>query len=304
MPKQAFIDKNLSDQKLALIVLANEIIDDYRAQGFVLTLRQLYYQFVARDLIENTVRSYKRLGDAINDGRLCGFIDWEAIEDRTRALSQWAHEEDPKSAIQRCRDGYDIDRWTNQDYRVEVWIEKEALAGVIEGICGRLDVPFFACRGYVSQSEQWRAGLRIHQRMLHHKQQTVIIHLGDHDPSGIDMTRDNDERLDMFAYLPTDESPIVQRIALNWDQIEEFEPPPNPAKTTDSRYAKYVREFGNESWELDALEPRTLTRLIEEEVDQWRDMGAWEERERQVQADRSKLLDIILELEDDDDSDD
>ena len=68
---------------LAIIDQANEIIDEYQADGYDLTLRQLYYQFVARNLIPNSQSEYNKLGTAINNGRLAGLIDWDAIKDRT-----------------------------------------------------------------------------------------------------------------------------------------------------------------------------------------------------------------------------
>lgn len=141
-------------------------------------------------------------------------------------------------------------------------MEKEALVSVLERACGPLDVPYFACKGYVSQSAMWRAAIRISDK-LKAKQCTtaVILYLGDHDPSGIDMSRDIQERLDIFGI-----SVSVRRIALNLDQIEQYNPPANPAKVTDSRCASYIAEYGDESWELDALDPRTINELISREI--------------------------------------
>lgn len=290
--KEAFINKRFRNQSLAIIQVANQIIEEYREQGFILTLRQLYYQFVARDYIENSQRSYKRLGSVINDGRLAGYIDWEAIEDRTRNLdSQW-HFASPLDAIEQIRRQYVIDMWDNQEYRVEVWIEKEALAGVISGVCKKLDVPFLACRGYMSQSEAYVAGCRARDNYDESNQQTIIIHLGDHDPSGIDMTRDNDDRLRMFAGYGSDT--VVQRIALNMDQVDHFSPPSNPAKLTDSRSKDYIRQYGNKSWELDALDPKVLVELIKRQVWEYRDDDLWAEKEAQL-AEEHVVLDGIIE---------
>lgn len=287
--KEAFITKNFRDRSLAIIHIANEIIEEYREQGFILTLRQLYYQFVARDYIENTMRSYKNLASIINNGRLAGYIDWEAIEDRTRNLEKNLHLAGPREAIELIRDQYGIDMWENQDRRVEVWIEKEALVGVIEGVCRELDVPYFACRGYVSQSEQWRAYKRFESQ-----QPTTIIHLGDHDPSGIDMTRDNQDRLNTFHgdYGITD----VRRIALNMDQVDLYSPPPNPAKLSDSRAREYIARYGDESWELDALNPKVLISLVRNTVDEYRDIELWNEKEMQLKEEIETLDTIIEEL--------
>ena len=287
--KQAFIEKKFQPRSLEIIAQANDIIADYTAQGFQLTLRQIYYQFVARGLLPNTERSYKSLGKIINDGRLAGYIDWDAIEDRTRSLETNLRLRNPKHGIQIIRDQYGIDMWENQERRVEVWIEKEALAGVIAGVCGELDVPYFACRGYVSQSEEWRA-YRRHKR----QQKTVVLHLGDHDPSGIDMTRDNQDRLDLFHFGRETE---VRRIALNMDQINEYDPPPNPAKVTDARFRNYQLEYGDESWELDALEPQVLVDLIREMIGEYVDDDAWAERQEQLETDLATLDQFLEELD-------
>lgn len=295
--KQTFIEKNFKQASMDIIYAANEIIDEYRAQGFVLTLRQLYYQFVARALLPNTQQSYKRLGSIINDARLAGLVDWHSIEDRTRNLKSNYHYTGPRQAVQDALDTFEIDMWSNQPERVEVWIEKEALAGVIEGVCNELDVPFFACRGYVSQSEQWRAYVRARHYELNRKQTTVILHFGDHDPSGIDMTRDNQDRLNLFMGW---EAVKVERLALNWDQIEEYSPPPNYAKVTDSRYAGYADAYGDESWELDALEPSVLTNLIHQHVRQHRDPALWSDKEEERENHKFQLQDIIDGLGEDD----
>lgn len=284
--REFFINKRFQAKSLAIIDAANIIIDEYRQQGYALTLRQLYYQFVARDLIPNTMRSYKSLGGIINDGRLAGLIDWDAIEDRTRNVSSAPHWDSPAEIIEGAASQYRRDLWADQERRVEVWIEKEALTGVIARTCRDLDVPYFACRGYVSQSEQWRA----YHRSLDHP--LTVLHLGDHDPSGIDMTRDNDDRLnDVFGG-----DVIIRRIALNMDQVEEYNPPPNPAKMTDSRFRDYVLQYGQESWELDALEPSVINELIETHVAEWRDDELFNAALERQENERAKLYDIVETL--------
>lgn len=288
-----FVHKNFQEKTLHIIYQANEIIEAYLAQGFVLTLRQLYYQFVARDLLPNTAQSYNRLGSIINDARLAGLVDWEAIEDRTRNLVKNWHARSPKQAIEAIRKSYGIDMWENQPCRVEVWIEKEALSGVIANVCDELDVPYFACRGYVSQSEAWRAYRRFDGRPV--TQETIILHLGDHDPSGIDMTRDNRDRQSVFFGLPG--AIEVRRIALNLEQVEEYDPPPNYAKQTDSRWQEYFDNYGDESWELDALEPAVMVQLIRDHVNGIMDSELWDEKLSQLDQELETLDDIIVELE-------
>jgi hypothetical protein len=284
-----------------MIAQAEKIVSDYTSQGYDLTLRQLYYQFVARDLVPNTMQSYKRLGDVVSDARLAGLIDWKAIEDRTRNVKVSSHWNSPGDILHAVAGQYAIDRWKDQAEYIEVWVEKEALMGVVERPCKELDVPRFACRGYVSQSEMWAAEERIREACLcgYRKRRATIIHLGDHDPSGVDMTRDIRDRLNLFAQggeNPDDGStyqmdfPInIERIALNMDQVEQYSPPPNPAKITDSRAADYIERFGPESWELDALEPSVLDALIRDAILAHLDLAKWEARKEQERIERDLL---------------
>lgn len=153
MPLVCYVEKRFNPATLDVIARANEIIAEYAEQGFALTLRQLYYQFVARALLRNKQTEYKRLGSIVNDARLAGLIDWDHIQDRTRNLLSNSHWTDPAEIIDSAARSFEVDKWTGQEWRPEVWIEKDALLGVIEGVCVELDVPFFSCRGYTSQSE-------------------------------------------------------------------------------------------------------------------------------------------------------
>jgi hypothetical protein len=267
MAKICYTPKVFTPAHLQVIQRANDICADYRARGFDLTLRQVYYQFVARGWLANKDTEYKRLGSIISEARLAGLLDWNYITDRTRNLRALGHWFSPSDIVRSAATSYHKDLWTDQPGRVEVWIEKDALVGVISGPCNELDVPHFSCRGYTSQSEMWSAARRIgrHQR---DGQPTRIIHLGDHDPSGKDMTRDIADRLHLFlegdGHDP--EQLIVERIALNWPQIQQYNPPPNPAKITDSRATAYIAEFGDDSWELDALDPDVISDLVREAI--------------------------------------
>lgn len=282
MPKFQYVNIKFQSKSLDLIELVNSVIDEYAAQGYELTLRQVYYQLVARGYIPNNERSYKNLGNLINDGRLAGLIDWYAIVDRTRNIKRNVHWEDPQSVIESAKYSYMLDRWQHQPNYVEVWVEKDALIGIVSQICRKLDVPHFSCRGYTSQSEMWAAA----QRFINqdHRESRTIIHLGDHDPSGIDMTRDIRERLALFG-ADVD----VKRVALTMEQIERFSPPPNPTKLTDARASGYISEYGHECWELDALEPKIITSLIRNEVTALMDSDLFEEVERKEQTDKLNI---------------
>lgn len=286
-------DFNFREDTLEIIKTSNQIIEDYQRRGYDLTLRQLYYQFIGRDLMPNTEASYNRLGKIINNGRLAGLVSWSAITDRTRSLrglKTFAH---PNQAILEAHDAYRRDLWADQQWRPEVWVEKEALSGVIGQACNKLRVSFFACKGYNSQSEQWRAGQRF-ANYVTKGQRPIVFHLGDHDPSGLDMTRDNRERLEIFSGVPV----IIQRLALNYDQIEELKPPPNPAKSTDSRFEAYRKKFGDHSWELDALDIDYIAKLIESNVKIVRDESIWDQSLLQEMDEKTHMLDVANLLDD------
>lgn len=288
---------------LRLIAQANAICEEYAVQGFDLTLRQLYYQFVARGLLENKIQNYKRLGNIINDARMAGLVDWDYIADRTRNLRGLPHWADPQNFLDEMVEQFRHDKWKDQPTRIEVWVEKDALIGVLQAACNPEDVPFFSCRGYPSVSEIWEAAQR-YRRYIDAGQRVVILHLGDHDPSGVDMTRDIDERL--WLIIATDlmrESGMsreeatdaatnaltINRIALNMNQIQRYNPPPNPAKFKDPRSKGYVRLHGHESWELDALPPDVLVNLIRTNIRRLRDDDAWRVSRRAEFSDK-KLL--------------
>lgn len=286
MPLIAYRPPAFKPDTLAVIEQAVEICADYRRQGYDLTLRQLYYQFVSRDLIPNNDRSYKRLGSIVSDGRLAGLIDWDYIVDRGRNLYGTPHRDDPGQTIRIASYTHRLDKWEGQPNRVEVWVEKEALASVISRAASSRDVDYLACKGYMSQSEMWAAG----QRYLGYAragQSVTVLHLGDHDPSGIDMTRDICDRLGEFTRGEVDLT--VRRIALTRAQVDQYQPPPNPAKITDSRAVDYVRRHGDESWELDALAPPVLVALINQHIDGLNDSAHYARRSSLEQEHRDLL---------------
>ena len=289
MPKIEYVPKNFSADRLQMIEKVNKVVAEYQKQGYSLTLRQVYYQMVARDIIPNNMRSYKNLGNLINDARLAGLIDWLAIEDRTRNLRGNSHWTEPGKVIESAAYSYRRDHWEGQPNYVEVWVEKDALIGIVGQICEKLDVNHFSCRGYVSQSEMWAAARRLRRRQ-DAGQHVVLLHLGDHDPSGKDMSRDIQERLVTFETYDV----TFKRLALNMDQVELYNPPPNPAKLSDSRASGYIEEYGDECWELDALEPKVISDLINKNVKKYRDdtlYNAVVERE----AEERRQLDDLAE---------
>lgn len=124
MPKIQYKEINFRGKSLELINLVNQVINEYKNQGYELTLRQTYYQLVARGYIPNNERSYKNIGNLINDGRLAGLIDWYSIVDRTRNLRGNSHWDKPEDVIASARYSYLLNKWDGQPNYVEVWVER------------------------------------------------------------------------------------------------------------------------------------------------------------------------------------
>jgi hypothetical protein len=283
--KKKYRDLNLGRAKLEILAKANDIIQEYQELPLLLTLRQLYYQFVSRDWLPNTINSYKNLGNAVADGRIAGLVDWAAIEDRTRETISPNHWDNPSAILYSAAYSFKLDKWKGQPWAPEVWIEKEALAGVVAAACEDLDVPFCACRGYGSHPMLHEASRRF-KDYLDDGREPIIFYLGDHDPSGLAIPRFIEEYMSLFC----GQSIQVSSIALTMDQVQDLKPPPNPAKKTDPRFKAYKEAWGDESWELDALPPAYLRDLVKEHVeDACEDTYLYQERVEEELAGTRKL---------------
>lgn len=264
--KQQFDDKlRLSKANKIMLEVINDILEEYKNDGYILTLRQLYYQLVSKDIIPNNDREYAKLSNILKKGRMAGIVDWSAIEDRVRVpkLPYWVH--GVKDAIKDTIEQYRINRMKGQERRIEIWVEKDALSNVLYRVSSKYHIRLMVNRGYSSVSAMYDAYQRLETG-------DVILYFGDHDPSGMDMIRDVKERLGEFG-LDID----VRPIALTMEQIRTFNPPPNPAKITDPRAKWYINEYGKTSWELDALPPKELIRLAEEAVEEIIDLDLYRE---------------------------
>jgi len=278
---ECFRHRRFREASLCLITLLSLIASDYAAVGMKLTVRQLFYLCVVRVLIENTEREYQKIIRLLTDAREAGLFDWDAIEDRGREVVMRPCWRAPAEILEAAASSYHEDRWASQDTRVIVVLEKAALAGILEPVCARLDTPFLAAKGYSSTTIFYDIAKEWITLALEENKKVVVLHLGDHDPSGLDMTRDLRARLSLYSRATVD----VRRVALNMDQVEALQPPPNPAKETDRRYQTYRREYGDKCWELDALPPEELARLTREAIEEH---IRWAPMVREYGGDREK----------------
>lgn len=259
--KQAFRSVNFRADSLAMIDLCNRIVEGYQAQGYRLSLRQLYYQLVTRNAIPNQERAYKNLGRLLSEGRLAGLIDWDAIEDRVRIPQRPNEFKDLHDLVEVALRSYRLPRWEGQDNYVELWVEKDALSGVLAPLAREYHITLMINRGYSSQSAMYEAAQRFWEAQAEGRA-CHLIYLGDMDPSGEDMVRDVRDRLDTFGC-----SVIVDKVAITTPQVRRYNPPPNPAKMSDSRARGYVAEHGLSAWEVDALPPDVLQTVIRRAVE-------------------------------------
>jgi hypothetical protein len=282
--KQAFKEVNFRQASLALIGNCESIITNYQRQGLRLTLRQLYYQLVTRNLVKNEEKSYKNLSKIVSDGRLAGMLDWDAIEDRGRRPRNPPEFGSLKDLVEAAIASYRLPRWEGQQYYCELWVEKDALAGVLEPLARRFHVTLMVNKGYSSQSAMYEAANRFIENSLDGVRNCKLFYLGDHDPSGEDMVRDIRDRLNMF-----NADVQVEKIGLTMAQIQQYNPPPNPAKITDPRAEAYIARHGNQSWEVDALDPATLARLVTESFEEVIDQDMMDEVVVRENKDKEKL---------------
>lgn len=284
---ERFRDTKFRADSRAKIAKMVEIIEEYQRQNLRLTARQLYYQFVSRDLIPNAPAEYKKLTALLTDARYAGLVDWHAIEDRGRVPERAVDWPNIAALVESALYSYRLPRWEGQDTYVELWVEKQALAGILWPLAHEFHVTLMVNKGYSSASAMYEAA----QRICAAGCSSIVLYLGDHDPSGEDMVRDIETRLREFG-ADVD----VRKIALTMAQIETYNPPPNPAKMTDSRAAGYCAKFGNESWEVDALRPDVLTRLIRTEFNNLIDVKILDKVKARENHDKVSLRKLVKNI--------
>lgn len=346
--------RHWTGEKEEIINRIISIVNEFSEEGYTLTLRQLHYQMVKNNWIVNHISAYQKLSGILDDCRYGGIIDWDAIEDRGRVPFIPYSINNPKEALQDTINQYRIDRQDNQKVCVEVWTEKDALSGILRRITTEYHVRLVVNKGYTSSSAIYTAYERIVENILKGKT-FVILYLGDHDPSGLDMIRDIQERLILFltkgdqlfedtslekdlekwwenntpwgevtsymsrrainalnkgenypdyaieefyaakrrVYIEQKELFQVIPIGLTQEQIKKHKLPPNPTKLTDSRSDSYIKEFGKICWEVDALNPKTLTEIVQRNIQVHVDMNLFHENVAREKKDIKELTKIL-----------
>jgi len=297
VPKQISIsykDPDTSERKkvildgIALLKSISNTIKSYGELNLKLTNREIYYQLVKENAIPNVIEVYKRMCVFLTNARYGGYLNWDAIEDRSRNAEKHSEWGSVKDLISSAVYSYRLPRWKDQEYYIEMYCEKEAGEGKLKPVADKYHIHFGANKGYSSASMMYQMGQRIKEQLQNHKK-VIILYFGDHDPSGLDMIRDIRDRITEFVQndvnLEEHHFEVVP-VALSKKQIIQYKCPPNPAKITDPRAKWYIKEHGKVSWELDALAPDVLIKLAEKSILDYIDLdkyNSWIELEKEQQ---------------------
>lgn len=287
MAKEKYIKHGFKKETMEFLNKVIPIIDEYQHKGYDLSLRQIYYQCVARGIFENVHNNYKKLSRDLSNARLAGMVDWNSITDRTRSVRGGGGCITPAERIEMAAMVHSCNVWETQPCYLECWVEKDALVDVVGRGCRKTRAVYGVCRGYNSQSFIYEAAERIKRRGA--DKEKIVLYLGDLDPSGTDMTRDVQKRLDRFKT-----GAKVERIALSMEQVQQYNPPPCPAKETDTRVERYKQQYGELAWELDALKPEVIEELIDTNVKRYLDLSKFAsilEREQEERAELRRVAD-------------
>ncbi len=259
---------------LALIDVARQIL----AEHHPMTVRQVYYQLVARQLITNKRSQYQAVSKALVAARQEGLISWDWIEDRLRrprGVAMWSDLNDFASG---AASSFRLDVWEEQPLYLECWLEKDALSGIFEDVLRTYGVTLNVGRGY----DGWDS---IHNASKRLSAGDTVLYFGDFDPSGEDMARSLRDRMAFF-----DCRPEIIKCALTPEDIERYALPPDFAKTTDSRCAAFVAKHGDVSVELDALPGDVLKDRLVHEVEKRMDLVALARVRAFERSERARLV--------------
>jgi len=291
--RERFTTKKFSPDSMKLIEWANHELEVYSKEGYRVSLRQLYYRGVSQNLYQNTIESYTKLGRLVSEARLAGYLDWDHVEDRGRRPVTPKLWESPHHIIRAATETFKIDKWETQKNHVIVMVEKQAMEGIFIPVCEEFDVEFHTNKGYSSSSALYEAGKAIQEKVAIHKKDVTVIYAGDHDPSGVEMSQDILERLQLFSQCDI----TVMRVALNMAQVKRYNPPPQFSKEKDSRTPAYIERFGtDECWELDALSPSVLAGVVRAAITSLIDPVAWAKAKAKEDAMKDQLQDIVDSL--------
>lgn len=291
--KERFIEKAFNKDTMVLIEWAGKELEKYAKEGYSASLRQLYYRGVAQNLYKNCQDSYNKLGRVVSDARLAGWIDWDHIEDRGRRAINPNLWESPKDILVGAHQSFQTDLWKDQPNHVIVMVEKQAMEGVFVPVCSEYRVKFCVNKGYSSSSALYEIGKHIQTTVRTKHKNVIVIYAGDFDPSGLHMASDVHDRLQLFSQCEI----TTLRVALTQKQIGRYNPPPQFAKESDSRYEQFVQQHGEHCYEMDSLDPLVLAGVIKAAISAQIDQRKWTLAKLKEAEMKDHLQDVIDSFE-------
>ncbi len=248
-----------------------------------MTVRQVFYRLVSNGVIGKTEGEYKStVVRLLTRMRLSGEIPFSWIADNTRWMRKPRTWSSLESMLARTAEAYRRDVWDNQDVYVEVWTEKDAIAGILSEVTMAWDVPLMVVRGFSSITFLHSAA----QSIAATGKPAYLYYFGDYDPSGLVIPQKVEQRLREFA--PYADIEFV-RVAVNEEQIAEMKLPTRPTKKTDSRSKNFI----GESVEVDAIPPKVLRVIVEDCITQHVDDDAYNVLLAAEESEKASLMNLI-----------
>lgn len=273
----------------------NGVIDHF--PDWRLTVRQIFYRLVSppHQIIPNTRSSYNVFNKILTKARTVGDVNWERIEDSGQEELKWGYNivaSSPKGYVQWLFNKIEAEDhwvyfWKDQSQYIEVWVEKKALSPFFASVCESYQVAVLPLRGNSSFTSIMEA---IEHRFPYNKP-TVILLFTDHDPSGLNIPKELGERFKEYDRHDLDIS--IKRIALTSDQVKQFNLAPNPTKRSDSKSPSYFDTYGETCWELDAIPPNDLEKIISQAIEHEIDGNIWFPTKDRFDREKHAIADSI-----------
>lgn len=279
-----YIKRGMQKKSLEFLALVQKILDDY---DFPLTIRQIFYQMVARQYFPKEERYYKKVSRLCVKGRDIGLLPEDKFDDRTRILDKQSVWLNLNSFMGTVKVSYHKNKWLGQSKFIEIWSEKDALRSVISKITYKYGVGLMIARGQYPRTGIYHTALRFRANA---DKESYLYYVGDYDPSGLSIPNSIKKRLEDFDIYCK-----FERIGLTQDQIDKYKLPFGKAKKSDKNYKRFVEITGSDRvTELDALPPDVLRSIIEEAITKNIDWELWnpiQEKEEIEQVGLDKFID-------------
>jgi hypothetical protein len=290
----------MSSRLASYDIVVENALEVFEQYDTAITLRQLYYRLVSRLLIPNTVNSYKRLSRIMVKAREQEDVPVNCLEDRSRRVlgrgdtgydSAEEYLKQKLSSLQDSWKGFSMPMWEDQPVYILISLEKDALSRLVSRVANKYSIRTFPTRGYPSFSYVQTMANYMQTRLS--GKSIIVLYFGDFDPSGVDIERDLEDRL--YRYGAKDFK--VKRIALKLDQIKEYNLPPMPVKLSDARAESFMAKHGDQSVELDALDPNLLQDTVEKAIRDNINTRRWNARIRKIESLQTWIRDKLENIE-------